>query len=116
MPDYSDDAKKVYGNACEFDGCGWQEASCDVHHINYDEQQGIEVLIRQALKKKDNVKAEQLIKQAKDKGFLSFDKKTMELDKDNRTTNLAVLCPNHHRYTHFKDLKMSILNHLPPRK
>lgn len=116
LPDYSDIAKKVYGNACEFNGCGWAEASCDVHHINYKEQQKIERKIRTAIRTGDKDKVTELLIYAKSKGFLKFDFSELQLSKNDDPSNLTVLCPNHHRYVHFKDIGMAVLDHIPRRK
>lgn len=117
MEDYRELGIKTYGTKCEFDGCGWDAAPCDVHHINYQEHQEFEEAIRKAIRMGDHVEIlAQLLAEARDRGYLSYDRKTGQLAKDNRTTNLSVLCPNHHRYVHTVDMGMDILKHLPPRK
>ena len=47
---------------------------------------------------------------------INFNKETKQLEKNNQSKNLAVLCPNHHRYVHYVDMGVAILNYLPPRK
>lgn len=116
MLDYNDLGKMTYGKKCEFDKCGWDLATCDVHHINYQEQHVIENKIRTAHKMNDSTLKKQLVAQAKEQGFLSYDDNEHQLEKDNSSKNLSVLCPNHHRYVHFVDMGMKILDHLPPRK
>jgi hypothetical protein len=113
---YVDVAKKTYGASCEFIGCGWNAASCDVHHINYQEQQTTEKALRQFLIHNKMEPFAQLLAHAVDRGFLAFDMKTRQLAKDDRSQNLAVLCPNHHRYLHTVDMGMKILEYIPPRR
>ncbi len=107
---------QTYGSQCEFGGCGWKEATCDVHHINYQEQQDIEKRIRSSVKESNVELTNQLILEANQKGFLFFDYESMDLEKDHRSINLAILCPNHHRYVHHIDMGMDILKKIPPRK
>jgi hypothetical protein len=114
--EYVDKAKKAYGSKCEFENCGWEDAQCDVHHINYKEQQDYEKTIRKAIKEDDVELTNKTIMQANKRGFLFFNYQTMQLTKDDRINNLAVLCPNHHRYVHSLDLGMDILNRIPKRK
>lgn len=116
MIKYSVLGMQTYGMKCEFDGCGWEDATCDVHHINYQEQQEIEKRIRKTVREDSVELTNQLILEANQKGFLFFDYEKMELSKDHRSTNLAVLCPNHHRYVHHIDMGMAILEKIPPRK
>ena len=113
---YAQTGLETYGKKCEFDGCGWEEATCDVHHINYQEQQDIEKKIRKAVRGNNVELANQLILEANKKGFLFFNYDKMELEKDHRSINLAILCPNHHRYVHHVDMGMSILEKIPPRR
>ena len=116
MIKYAELGNKIYGSKCEFEGCGWEEAKCDVHHINYQEQQDIEKRIREAVRENDVELTNRLILEASKKGFMSFDYKTMELEKDHRSVNLAVLCPNHHRYVHHLDMGMDILKKISQRR
>lgn len=116
MNNYHDDALAAYGTVCEWVGCGWNVAECDVHHISYQEQQEIEKTIRNAIKIGDMNLFAQLLVKANDMGYLHYDKKTNQLEKDNRVSNLTVLCPNHHRYTHEQDLGKAILSYIPIRK
>lgn len=90
---YIEKGHAAYGDKCEWVGCGWDASECDVHHINYQEHQAEEDAAR------ERTGAEHY-----------------QLPKDNRTVNLSILCPNHHRYTHHKDLGMTILNYIPERK
>ena len=116
LKDYSDIAKKIYGTICEYQNCGWSDAQCDVHHINYQEQHYFEKKIRKDIKENNQNKANESIIQAKEKGFLFFDYKKMQLSKDDRSNNLTVLCPNHHRFVHSIDMGMDILHRIPKRK
>lgn len=113
---YRKDAIKEYGEKCEWIGCGWDAASCDVHHINYQEQWEIERAIRKAVIDNDMGLFAQLLSKARDMGFPTYNQKTRQLDKDDRVSNLVVLCPNHHRYVHSEDLGMKVLNFIPKRK
>jgi hypothetical protein len=115
LKDYSEIGKRKYGEKCEWKDCGWNEATCDVHHINYEFQQKLEEKIRDAYKQKKSNLFMELIQVAHDSGFRSFDKKTLQLGKCDMTHNLAVLCPNHHRYVHQKNISMDILKQIPKR-
>lgn len=79
---YETIGRKCYGTACEFDGCGWSAAPCDVHHINYQEHNRHEVAARE------------------------------QMEKDGSSSNLAVLCPNHHRIVHHIDMGLALLQHI----
>ena len=113
---YSDYGRSVYGNACEFDECNWNDATCDVHHINYQEQQAIEEKIREYKKDNKLEEKEKLIVVAKKRGFLDYDEKTNQLSKDDRASNLCVLCPNHHRYVHYVDMGKDVLTRIKERR
>jgi hypothetical protein len=89
---YVEIGHKTYGTKCEWVGCGWDAAQTDVHHINYQQHQAEE----------DEARG------SKGEHF--------QLPKDNNSTNLAVLCPNHHRFVHARDLGMDILKYIPIRK
>jgi hypothetical protein len=115
LKDYSTIGKRKYGEKCEWKNCGWDDATCDVHHINYEYQQKLENRIREAYKSnKTNIYIE-LIQIAHDSGFRDFDKKKLQLAKCDMTHNLAVLCPNHHRYVHEHKISMDILKYIPKR-
>jgi len=90
---YVETGRKTYGTSCEWIGCGWDAAPCDVHHINYQAHQ------------------EQEDEERATKGSTSF-----QLPKDGTSKNLAVLCPNHHRFLHRIDLGLKVLDYIPPRK
>lgn len=113
---YRTRAFAAYGTACEWIGCGWNQGTCDVHHINYQEHERYETAIRDAFRVGKTYIAEQLIQEAKTLGFLKYDRKLHQLSKDDRLQNLAVLCPNHHRFVHTKDLGLEILHYIPERK
>lgn len=112
---YSLTGRETYGHACEFVGCGWDTAICDVHHINYKEQQMVEQGIREALKSGSKNMLDFYENRRKEFGFGEFNKKTNQLPKDDRAKNLTVLCPNHHRYVHTVDMGMDILKYIPKR-
>jgi hypothetical protein len=90
--DYTEIGHETYGTKCEWVGCEWDAATTDVHHINYQQHQKLEDLLRT---QKNN--------------------SHFQLAKDDDSKNLAVLCPNHHRYTHSKDIGLKILQFLPER-
>jgi len=113
---YREIAIEAYGENCEFQGCDWKESNCDVHHINYRDQQAMEKEIRKSKKAMDTARYHILLEYAKFRGFNCFDEKTGQLEKDDSVNNLAVLCPNHHRYVHDKDLGSEILKYIPERK
>lgn len=92
MIDYRDVGLKAYGSKCEWAGCGWSSAPCDVHHTNYQEHQAQENELRK-------VKGDHY-----------------QLPKSVLSKDLSVLCPNHHRYTHDKDLGLGVLKYLPERR
>jgi hypothetical protein len=114
--DYAELAKHHYGECCEYESCGWSESVCDVHHINYKLQWDLENKIRDAHKNNDFEQAKMWVDAALSKGFRKFNIKKMQLEKDDRLHNLAVLCPNHHRYVHKEDMGMTILSKIPKRK
>lgn len=112
---YSKAGREAYGEACEFIGCGWDAAICDVHHINYQEQQMVENGIREALQSGSKNMLEFYENRRKELGFGPFNKNTNQLPKDDGVKNLSVLCPNHHRYVHTVDMGMDILKYIPKR-
>lgn len=113
---YRADALQAYGTACEWIGCGWNAGSCDAHHIDYQEHQEHEDLIRKFSKLEDKTYYIEALKEAKELGYLSYDVKEKQLEKDNTVHNIAVLCPNHHRFVHTLDLGMKLLDYIPERK
>lgn len=113
---YREIAIEAYGNQCEFEGCDWSESNCDVHHINYRDQQALEKEIRKSKKALDTARYHILLEYARSRGFYTFDEESAQLSKDDSVHNLAVLCPNHHRYVHDKDLGNNILKYIPERK
>lgn len=113
---YTKDAREVYGESCEFIGCGWNAETCDTHHIDYQEHQALENEMRKALKDEDNTYLASLQAQAFARNYGEFNTKTRQLPKNDSTVNLSILCPNHHRYVHGKDLGMRILDYIPVRK
>ena len=118
MENYHDKAIRVYGEKCEWIGCGWNEGYCDVHHIDYQEQQAAERKFRDLLDngQKDSEEWKELEAFAIRHGWGTFDVRSRQLHKNDATTNLTVLCPNHHRFAHTKDLGIKILQYRPPRK
>lgn len=116
MQSYHDKATTMYGNMCEWIGCGWHVGWCDVHHIGYKEQQAMEKLIREAYDKQDIPMYMALCSDAKKRGWGSYNVKDRNLQKDDKLYNLAVLCPNHHRYVHTVDLGINLLQFIPPRQ
>lgn len=113
---YSETARHTYGNKCEWIGCGWNADTCDVHHINYQEQQTLEDALRLAYRTANMSMIALYEKRREEMGFKSYNIRTGQLPKDDDSKNLAVLCPNHHRYLHGKDLGMEVLKYIPARK
>jgi hypothetical protein len=112
---YSQDGKAAYGHKCEFIGCGWDAATCDVHHINYREHQMVEDGLREAYKTGSANMIEFYENRRLEHGFREYNRNTRQLPKDDRVQNLSVLCPNHHRYLHDIDMGMDILQYIPKR-
>jgi hypothetical protein len=112
---YAEKAKETYGTACEWIGCGWNQGTCDTHHIDYQEHQEIEDALRFFLRKNNIESFLAFEKEAVEKGYGRFDKEDNQLSKNDAKENLAVLCPNHHRYVHTNDLGMKLLWYIPKR-
>jgi hypothetical protein len=108
--DYRQLGLDTYGHACEL--CGFR-AIVEIHHLAYNLHNEWEKRIRLA-KKLNASNYEDLLEQAKELGYLTFEYN--QLDKDNRSTNLSVLCPNCHSLVHLVDMDMSLLKALPPRR
>lgn len=98
----------AYGQRCEI--CGF--TIVEVHHVDYKLHEYHENLIRKLVKNKQDITA--ALKEAKTHGFLIWD--GHDLSKDSRTTNLSVLCPNHHTMVHQADMSLLLLKLLPERK
>lgn len=113
--DYRAVGLRVYGTACEYDGCGWQEAATQVHHLDYRFQQAQERELRYLLATGNQSRYRALILVLQGLGYY-WDEKSRDLTKSMDPLNLAVLCPNHHAVTHALDQGTEILKHLPPRK
>lgn len=106
--EYRETGLSTYGDRCEI--CGFHIV--EVHHIDYQEHQKVENKIRTAVKKKQNIT--KLLEEAADLGYLYWDGN--QLSKDNRSTNLSVLCPNCHTLVHRIDAGMKLKGAIPPRK
>lgn len=106
--DYRQLGLESYGYKCEI--CG--HSLVEVHHISYQEQWEMEKKLREATKQKRNIT--KLLEEAKEKGFLQWDDN--QLSKDNRSTNLSVLCGNCHTLIHQLDVGMNIIKVLDRRK
>jgi hypothetical protein len=98
----------AYGNNCEI--CGFNLV--EVHHINYPLHTEYENKLRKATKNKEDIT--ELLEFAKGLGFLFWD--GHDLSKDSRTSNLSVLCPNHHTMVHTADIGVALFKLLPKRK
>lgn len=109
MISYRDNAINTYGHRCEL--CSYQ-AVVEVHHIDYVGHQLLENKIR--LAKKTNGDVAGLIQTANEAGYDTFEYN--QLAKDDRTTNLAVLCPTCHSFIHVLDSGTNLLRALPIRK
>lgn len=106
--DYRQIGLETYGNRCEW--CS--SYLVEVHHIDYQEHQLMENRIRRAVKNQMDLTS--LLEEAKQKGYLEWDGK--DLEKNNSSQNVAVLCPNHHTLVHRMDVGMKILGALERRK
>ena len=113
---HRNEALRTYGHKCEWIGCGWDAAMCDVHHIDYHAYWHYQERARKAIINGNMEKLATTFAEARDKGFLSFNSHARSLSKDDRIENLAVLCPNHHRYVHTHDMGLELLKVIPPRK
>lgn len=113
---YKQTGHETYGTKCEWEGCGWDEAGCDVHHISYQEHNRLESKMRAAIGQGDMEKFARLCAEARKQGFMEYKRMARQLDKDDRSTNLTVLCPNHHRLVHVQDMGLDVLKRIPPRK
>jgi len=107
-PEYRERGLNTYGNKCEICGYGLVE----VHHLDYQEHQEVEDRLRKAVKKNEDIT--ELLAEARKKGYLFWDGR--QLEKDNRSTNLSVLCGNCHTLVHRIDCGLKLLKALPPRK
>lgn len=113
---YAEQGKEAYGTSCEWIGCGWNQGTCDVHHISYQEHQEIENHLRAYYMMNDEESFQEMQEVAYSWGYGAFNKKTRQLPKDDRIENLSVLCPNHHRFVHTQDMGMNIASYIPRRK
>jgi hypothetical protein len=105
---YRDIGLNSYGNKCEI--CGF--SLVEVHHVDYNKHTYYENTLRKMVKQKQDIT--QFLEEAKRNGFLFWD--GHDLSKDSRSTNLSVLCPNHHTMTHTADLGLALLKLIPERK
>lgn len=103
-------AKKIYGEACEL--CGWSRASCDAHHIDYQEHLAHERAMRQAIGNPAVLERLQQEAFAQGWGYFAHGR----LPKNDNPRNLAVLCPNCHRWVHDFNIGKDLLDMLPPRR
>lgn len=110
--DYRDIGIETYGDRCEI--CGY--ASCvEVHHIYYQEHQEVETLMR-AYAKKGHEIPDELMTIARNKGWMTFDKKTLQLDRGKEPHLLSVLCGNCHALIHKMDVGPKLLKAIKKRK
>jgi hypothetical protein len=105
---YREIGLNVYGDHCEICGYGIVE----VHHIDYKLHNDYERVLRKKVKANQNV--ESILENAKQEGFLEWS--GHQLSKDDRSINLAVLCPNCHAMVHKADIGLALLKLLPERK
>ncbi|MCU5076777.1 hypothetical protein OB985_04135 [Bacillus cereus] len=99
---------ETYGHRCEI--CG--HSLVEVHHIDYQEQQALEIQIRKAIKAgKDTT---ELLETAKEQGYEEWDGN--QLSKNNQSTNLSVLCGNCHCLIHRLDAGKKLLKVLERRR
>lgn len=105
MENYRNLGLFTYGNSCEI--CG--NHMVEVHHIDYQEHQLLENKLRYAVKK--DLDITNLLEEAEG---LEWDGR--QLSKNNKSTNLAVLCGNCHNLIHKMDVGMKLIKALPKRK
>jgi hypothetical protein len=105
---YREDGLATYGDKCEI--CTY--AITEVHHIDYQEHQEVEDYLRYLSKHGNNIT--NLVKEAKEQGYLYWD--GHQLSKDDRSTNLAVLCSNCHSLIHRMDVGKKLLKVLNKRR
>lgn len=106
--DYRSTGLNTYGNRCEI--CGHSQV--EVHHIDYQEQQQLEKTIRKAAKAGEDLT--KLLELAKKEGYEEWDGN--QLSKNNRSTNLAILCGNCHSLIHRLDAGMKLLKVIERRR
>lgn len=106
--DYREIGLDTYGHRCEF--CG--NSMVEVHHIDYQEHQLLEDRIRRAAK--NQMELTSLLEEAKNQGYLKWNGK--DLEKNNSSYNLSVLCGNCHNLVHRMDVGKKILGALDRRK
>ena len=107
-------ARNLYGTNCEL--CGWGKATCDVHHIDYQEHWSFEKDLRKFDDEGRTEEFNELQKMALLSGYSMYNTNTRQLPKNDGPVNLAVLCPNCHRELHHFDLGIRVLKSLPPRQ
>jgi len=105
---YRDAGLLTYGHNCEI--CA--HSAVEVHHIDYQEHQQVEDMLRYLWKNGQDYSKE--LAEAQAKGYLTF--KNGQLAKDDRTTNTSVLCGNCHNLVHRIDVGKKLLKALQPRK
>jgi hypothetical protein len=109
---YRKSALRTYGEACEI--CG-HRTSLEVHHIDYQEHQEEENMLRIIAKSTDKDHMMVEINDAKSKGYDLFDVQTGQLSKNDDTANTSVLCGNCHSFLHLVDYGKKLLNAIKPR-
>jgi hypothetical protein len=109
---YRESALKTYGEACEL--CG-HRTSLEVHHINYQEHQAAENMLR-GFEKAGKPIPQSVLTGMKTGGWDYFNPESGQLSKDDSTTNLSVLCGNCHSLCHLIDYGKNILKALKERK
>lgn len=105
---YRDIGIETYGDRCEICGYGIVE----VHHIDYQRHQLMENALRASTKRGEDISL--ILGNAHGMGFLEWD--GHQLSKDDRTTNLSVLCPSCHTLMHTLDASIKLLRAIPKRK
>lgn len=108
---YRDSALEKYGHQCEL--CG--HTMVEVHHIDYQEHQQFEDLLRHQLKY-DAMEFSRTMEKAKQAGYDIFDSGSRQLSKNDDTKNLSVLCANCHGLCHLIDYGKKLLKALKQRR
>jgi len=105
--DYRQLGLETYGYKCEI--CSY--SIVEIHHISYKEQWDLEIKLRKENRLEETL---ELLKQARELGFTTW--RNNQLSKDDRSTNLAVLCGNCHSLIHRLDVGMNLLKVIDRRK
>jgi hypothetical protein len=108
---YRKSALRTYGEACEI--CG-HRTSLEVHHIDYQEHQAAEDVLRGFVKSGKDI-PESILDGFFKAGYDEFNTSIGQLSKNDSTENTSVLCGNCHSFLHLVDYGKKLLNAIKPR-